>query len=440
MWGVAVNDSTNTSEQISNVYNEAQKYTDQSVKDTMIQNYITNITTRNEDITELVKNFENNVSAAAESVQRNTTKFGACIDLDGANINQVNELKQDVKQGFQKLNEDVKVLKKVLETESDTSTTAEQVATETQGSSSTTEQKAEQEQKSKQETEQKATFTALNSFNKYLSGRGKEMFSSFLPSLPSSPFKRKNPSITIREHFDTLMNGKRREPFCLFMCADVNNSKQSSTQISNSTNIDLQTNLQTQDIYKKIDTAYDKTVETINKISEAINETTNSIASASSVQINEFIIETPADACRLNLKNLDVNQQNKLEQQVELSTAIQSINSLTTDTEIKAIMSDMMGLTQASDTKQEAKTDTKQTTEQKQSNDQLTAQTAGSDYSRLITIIVIVLLVGGAFFGFMKSRKNVDSYFDGESNGDETTTTSTATTTTTSKGGRRMRW
>lgn len=429
MWGVAVNDSTNTSEQISNVYNEAQKYTDQSVKDTMIQNYITNITTRNEDITELVKNFENNVSAAADSVQRNTTKFGACIDLDGANINQVNELKQDVKQGFQKLNEDVKVLKKVLESESDTSITAEQAATETQGSSATSEQTAEQEQKSKQETEQKATFTALNSFNKYLSGRGGGERFSLLSSL-----KRKNSAITIREHFDMLMDGgngggKRKEPFCLFMCADVNTSKQSSTQISNSTNIDLQTNIQTQDIYKKIDTAYDKTVETINKISEAINETTNSIASASSIQINEFIIETPADACRLNLKNLDVSQKNKLEQQVELSTAIQSINSLTTDTEIKAIMSDMMGLTQASDTKQEAKTDTKQTSEQKQSNEQTTTQTAGSDYSTLITIIVIVLLVGGAIFGFMKCRKNFDSYFDGDgsegSDGEQQDTTTT---------------
>ena len=114
MWGLGVNVSNSENEQVSTVYNEAQKYTDQSVKDTMIQNYITNITTRSEDVTELVKNFENNVSAEADSIQRNTAKFAACLDIDGAPIKQSNELVQDVKQGFEKLNEDVKILKKVL--------------------------------------------------------------------------------------------------------------------------------------------------------------------------------------------------------------------------------------------------------------------------------------------------------------------------------------
>ena len=404
MWGLGVNVSNSENEQVSTVYNEAQKYTDQSVKDTMIQNYITNITTRSEDVTELVKNFENNVSAEADSIQRNTAKFAACLDIDGAPIKQSNELVQDVKQGFEKLNEDVKILKKVLESESDTSITSDQAATDVQGASAATEQTAEQEQDSTQVTEQKAGFTALNEYNKILM---RERFGI------TKSYRRKNKNISIREHFASYMKPER---FCLFACADVNVSNSKSTQISNSTNIDLQTNIQTQDIYKKIDTAYDKTVETINKISEVINDTTNSIAKASSVQINEFIVETQEQACMLNLKNLSVEQKNKLEQHVELSTAIKSMNTLTTDTEVKAIMSDMMGLTQASETVQDTKTETKQATEQSQANLQQTNQTSGDGaMGGIVFIIIAILVVGAVVFMMLKSKgaNGFYTYFDG---------------------------
>lgn len=407
MWGVGVNASTSSNEQVSNVYNEAQKYTDQSVKDTMIQNYITNITTRNEDVTELVKNFENNVSAEADSVQRNTMRFAGCIKVKDINKAQVNELVQDVKQGFEKLNEDTKTLKRVLESTSDTSTTAEQGSTNAQGASAETGQTVDVGQSSSQTTEQKAGFTALSYFSKH------SMREPFVSHSSFPQLVRKNKHISIREHFASYLNSHER--FCLFGCVDVNKSDSTSSQISNATNIDLQTNIQTQDIYKKIETAYDKTVETITKISEVVNETTNSIAAASSIQINEFIVENEHDSCMLELSNISGDQKNKLEQDVELTTAIHSINSLTTDSEVKAIMTDMMGLTQSSETKQDATTKTEQVDKIKQDNEQKTKQVAevGGGTMGMITIIIVAIVVGGFIFMFMKSKKSKDSYFDG---------------------------
>lgn len=405
MWGVGVNTSVSNNEQVSNVYNDSQKYTDQSVKDTMIQNYITTITTRSEDVNELVKNFINNVSAEADSVQQNKTKFGACIDLDGANIVQSNELIQDVKQGFEKLNEDAKILKKVMDSQSEGNIQSGQGSTSNQGASASTDQSATQDQGSVQETEQKAGFTALNAYNKIMM---RERF-GVQKTNPFANLVKKDKKKSIREHFESWLHS--REKFCLFACANVNTALSSNSQTSNATNIDLQTNIQTQDIYKKIDTAYDKTVETITKISETINETTNSIASASSIQINEFIIETPADACKLNLKNLTVDQRNKLEQNVELTTAIQNINTLTNDTEVKAIMSDMMGLTQASETTQDTKTETKQKSEQTQKNEQKTTQTSGGGGEWVV--IIIVLIAAAVGFMLFKAYGSPDGYFDG---------------------------
>lgn len=399
MWGVGINTSVSNNEQVSNVYNEAQKYTDQSVKDTMIQNYITQITTRNEDVNELVKNFINNVSADADSVQRNTLEFAACLDLSDVVIKQKNELEQNAKQGFQKLNEDAKTLKRVLESESETGTTSDQGSTNTQGATSESEQEAKQEQESTQEVEQQAGFTALNAYNKYLM---KERYVSSI--------KPRTKHLGIREYFDTFRCTK--DAFCLFACLDVNTAVQNSSQISNSSNIDLQTNIQTQDIYKKIETAYDKTVETITKISETINETTNSMATAKSVQINEVRFDEKT-ACLLKLQKLDVTQTNKLKQNVELTTAIESINSLTTDNEIKAIMLDMMGLTQSSDTKQDTASKSTQKSSQEQKNEQTTKQTAGTGAGGAIAVLIILAVLGCVGFLIYKSYGGFDEYFDG---------------------------
>ena len=408
MFKLGVNTSVSNNNQISDVYNESVKTNLQEAKDTMIQNYITDITTRSEDVTELVKNFTNNVSAEVDSVQQNKTKFEACIDLDGADITQTNELIQNVKQGFEKLNEDAKILKKVIDSQSKGEIQTDQGALNNQGSTTTTEQSVLHDQDSTQEIKQKTGFTALNAYNKIMM---RERFSDAQKLNPFANLVKKNKNMRIREYFESWLYP--REKFCLWNCVDINTAINNNTQITKTFNKDLQENVQTQDIYKKIDTAYNKTIDTITKISEAINETTNSIASASSIQINEFIIANREGACRLNLKNLNVDQKNKLEQNVELTTAIKSINTLTDDNEIKAIMSDMMGLTQSSETSQDNKMKTDQKSEQKQKNEQKVEQTAGNGTMAAIVIIIIIIIAGVVGFLAFKAYTSNDGYFDG---------------------------
>lgn len=541
MWGVGVSTSVSTNNQESSIYNDTQIYNDESVKDTLIQNYITNITNRTENVNEIVKNFQNNVSAEADSIQKNTSKFAACMDMPDANIVQSNELVQNVSQGFEQLYEDTKVLKSVMDSMSDTQTTADQSTKSSQEATAESEQKATQDQENKQETKQ--SFTLLNKYNSilrekfiygnknttenfFLLGNRKKTdsryfvnsstcagfvnyiedafgqkqmslfgsnknntkmsdkissqyqplvefvlnnyvnkksekfflyagnvlaypkdkndeqcrnFINFVRNRFSDGITRSDGALKVgtmynaligftldkyvktttkqesfrqktklgpREYFRSLLY--RHEPFCLIGCVDVKTAVSTNSQKSSAVNKSLQQNIQTQDIYKKIDTAYDKVVDTINKMSETVNQTTNSLANASSIQINELSFESPEDVCKMNLAGLNLEQKNKLEQNVELTTAIENINSMTQDNEVRAIMSDMMGLTQSSDVAQAAKSTAKQTSEQTQKSTQKTTQTSSS----WIMIVVIVVVVGLVGFMLFKAGSSKDGYFD----------------------------
>lgn len=538
MWGVGVSTSVSTNNQESSIYNDTQIYNDESVKDTLIQNYITNITNRTENVNEIVKNFQNNVSAEADSIQKNTSKFAACMDMPDANIVQSNELVQNVSQGFEQLYEDTKVLKSVMDSMSDTQTTADQSTKSSQEATAESEQKATQDQENKQETKQ--SFTLLNKYNSilrekfiygnknttenfFLLGNRKKTdsryfvnsatcsgfvnyirdvfgqtrrialglnknnkmsekissqyqplvefvlnnyvknekssllwvnnqthpkdkndeqcrnFINFVRNRFSDGITRSDGALKVgtkynaligftldkyvktttqqeafrqktklgpREYFRSLLY--RHEPFCLIGCVDVKTAVSTNSQKSSAVNKSLQQNIQTQDIYKKIDTAYDKVVDVINKMSETVNQTTNSLANASSIQINELSFESPEDVCKMNLAGLNLEQKNKLEQNVELTTAIENINSMTQDNEVRAIMSDMMGLTQSSDVAQAAKSTAKQTSEQTQKSTQKTTQTSSS----WIMIVVIVVVVGLVGFMLFKAGSSKDGYFD----------------------------
>lgn len=541
MWGVGVNTSVSTNNQESSVYNDTQIYNDNAVKETLINNYITNITTRTENVNEIVKNFQNNVSAEADSIQKNSLKFAACMDMPDGKIVQSNELVQNVSQGFEQLYEDAKVLKSVIDSTSDTQSTIDQGLKSSQTTDATSEQKATQDQENKQTTKQE-TFTTLNGYNsilreKFIYGNKKatenfllfgkkktdsrylfnsatctsfvnyirdvfgtrrimlglnksnnkmsdkissqyqplvefvlnnyvknekssllwvnnqthpkskndeqcQNFINFVRNRFSDGITRSDGVLKVgtkynalieftlnkyvkttattqqesfrpktklgpREYFRSLLY--RHEPFCLFGCVDINTSVSTNSQKSSAVNKSLQQNINTQDIYQKIDTAYDKVVETINKMSETVNQTTNSLAGASSIQINELSFESPEDVCKMNLAGLTVEQKNKLEQNVELTTAIENINSMTQDNEVRAIMSDMMGLTQTTDTTQAATSSTKQTSEQTQKSTQETTQTAGGSWIMIVVIVVVVGLVG---FMLFKAGSSKDGYFD----------------------------
>ena len=156
-----VNTSVNNTEQLSSIYQEAEKLTDQSVKDSMIQAYISNLVNRNEDVTETVRNLENNISSVLDSNQNNTVKLQTCLKLKDVEMVQTNDLIQSAKQGFEKLNEDKKALKRVMDSASSTTIESEQGSSSVQDSTATTDQSSTQ----KQESEQEATVETYSMYS-----------------------------------------------------------------------------------------------------------------------------------------------------------------------------------------------------------------------------------------------------------------------------------
>lgn len=563
-----VNTSVNNTEQLSSIYQEAEKLTDQSVKDSMIQAYISNLVNRNEDVTETVRNLENNISSVLDSNQNNTVKLQTCLKLKDVEMVQTNDLIQSAKQGFEKLNEDKKALKRVMDSASSTTIESEQGSSSVQDSTATTDQSSTQKQESEQEATVetysmyspngynrasitalsppiKDTFSILNSYNRIkmneryganrehlaaitgensygrASGeigvanhmrrkKSKSITETFREAFHvlSQPFKRRsnepycffgcedvkephcffgcknvdnkdehfclygcedveptpkpkkrtkcmslsgapidcmisesyryptrdNRKLSMTYNHNTNFNqklnaaqgidinnltsrhrngGRYKSPYiehflslrshakegfgCFVGCASINTTVNNANQSSESTMKDIQTNKQTQDIYKKISTAYDKTVEAVNRVSDTLNETTESIASATSSQSNEFVLSADMDpSCVSEIMGLNLTQQNKLTQTVELNAMLKNINDLSSDNEVKAIMMDMLGMTQSSTTDQSAVSSTTQKAEQTQTASQI-ASVSTTGWITAVLGVVFLIVVGFVF-------------------------------------------
>lgn len=427
-FSVSANTSVSGSNQITNLYTESDKLLDQSVKDTTIQNYVSSLISRSNNKETIIQNFIENIESSVDSIQKNTLTFSGCMEVDDITVAQSNVLIQDSIQGFEKLFEDVNNLKQALGIDSTNETEADQNTSAAQGATGSSDQSQDTSQSTDQLTDQKATFTprfimtpttstlpSMNYINQARIGLGRS-------KINSESYKTfDKPKQETFKFFTGKSNTNKIEPFCVFGCASVNTSVSAANQESNSTAIDQQTILQTQDIYKKINTAYDKTVEIIQEVVKEYNETINSIASAKSTQINELIF-TNENACLLKLKNLNVSQANDLRQTVELKTAIKNLNTLDIDNETKAIVTDMLGLTQSSDVDQTGTLETTQDNTTTQDSSQITTQVAETGGSWTIIIVIIILAIVGYTFYKSYTSKLLDSYFDSVDANDDTET------------------
>lgn len=429
-------ETNQTAYQETNELDLSTQFNDESIKDTLISNYITDIMNRDEDIQEVTRNFENNVKSEAESVQRNDLNLNGCIDMTEMELAQINELVQSVQQGFEMLYDDVKTLKRASSFDSATTQQGDITTDSAQTLAMQTDQITDVAQKSGQgavqESAQKQTFV-----HKYASGgglreayyasrrAGSSMVKSigkFLTKVVASTPKQESHV----EHFMNLYYKSRKESFLpLFTKASVQvgveKLNQHSDQKTNIQKFDFKTNIQTQDIYKKIESVYNKCNEVINKIKEDQNVINDSVARATSIQENKLTITNQSDICALKMNKAKLTQSNKLTQSVELKNIIKSITALSSDHESKAIMSDMFGLTASSTASQgAAMTSTQQSKIEQsvaQSASQSTSQTSEmslpfGDMSGIIAIIIVIAVIGviGSLFGF--SGGGLDPFFD----------------------------
>lgn len=447
MFKANVKSDVQTDKQITNIYNESNEYTDQSVKDTLINSYMNRLVNSNEDITESIKSFENNVDAVADTVQRNTLNFGVCMDITDFKLEQKNKLVQDVEQGFKQLEQSIKQLKRGSTVDTKTDTDLHQAAIGKTDSEQDGSQEATSEQDTMQETKQESykfkkamraigsgkikaleAFSALhrkaginmnerNMFDfgvgvegRFIDNWSKGYAKGFIEDVNT---KTNVPTVDIGEldsKKDTV-NAAIQEPFCLFGCADVQSAVKTSEKINNETQIDHKTNIQTKDIYEKVETAYDKCIETVNKIVEQIDSNNTSKASASAIQINELNFTDPKDMCMMKVKGMDIKQSNDLKQNVALTTMIESISSLSSDNEVKAIMADMLGLTQTSNEELKSSQKSKQKASSSQKSQQKSEQKTDNS-GNIILIIVIVIIVIAFIYLMVGSGSSFDRYFD----------------------------
>ena len=429
----AVQTDVQDNTQIQRIRKESEQYVDQSVSQRLTQAYAVDLVNKSEDITEMKKNFENFMNANAESSQQNVAEFQACLELTDFNLEQTNTLVQDVMQGFNQLENELKEIKRKLESESNTDIQAGQDAIGSQDGKQETEQKTDAEQEAGQSAEKSAEkytwkhnrFNSNMLFNrdawrKYVEERNLSKYGFRDKGLDLN--KMKESGIGIIENFAKFHEryikknknaGRRNEKFCIFGCVDVQTTYQTSTEILEDTQVDKKTLIQQQDLYESINTAYNKTVDTIIKIIEEIEKKNTAEASAKSSQVNIVSIKTPEEACMLKFKNVNIKQSNELTQSVTLNIALESMSNLTTDVTVKAIMADMMGLTQSAEATQTSTQTSKQGSVLKQTSLQTSKQTSTNSGSivLIIIIVVIVLIFGGSMFGM--GGKYHDTYFDG---------------------------
>jgi hypothetical protein len=435
MYGLDFKNEYKKDVQVQDIRKETHYFQDQSVKQTLCQAYAVDLTNHTEDITEMKKNFKNNISATASSTQDNIVEFHACLELTDYNLEQSNKLVQDVEQGFDQFEKDVKELKRLIDTQSDTEIKVDQGANSKQDGQQEGEQKTDGSQDSKQESQQesfRAKFRRRSRFNDNILDRT-DMYRDYMRELGEAKINEYRNNMTIEKMRKSPINivrnfarfaerylvkarvgKKQREKFCLFGCIDVQHTHQESEKIMKDVQIDTKELIQTQDIYESISTAYNKCIETIIKISEEVEKVNDTHANAVSSQINIVSIKTPEDACMLKLKNINIKQTNELNQNVALTVVLESITNLTSDVVVKAIMSDMMGLTQKGEAEQVAKQKSKQGSVLKQVSTQSSKQ-ASSDTGGMIAIILIVVVIVmflGPMMGGMGGSYH-DSYFDG---------------------------
>jgi hypothetical protein len=117
---------------------------------------------------------------------------------------------------------------------------------------------------------------------------------------------------------------------------NVSNSK--TKQTTNEDNTAINKILNSQDILDSINSSYDKTIEVLNKVSQEVNKSSEAIASSKTVQSNVINLK----GAKLTGTSITAKQANRA-----------FINEMNTDNKTKAIVADMLGVTQGSESVQE---------------------------------------------------------------------------------------
>jgi hypothetical protein len=130
---------------------------------------------------------------------------------------------------------------------------------------------------------------------------------------------------------------------------DVNVSNQKSRQESNTENNAYNKIINSQDIMNSIDSSYDTTIEVLNKVSQTVNKTAEAISSIQASQVNYINLKY----AHLEGTTLTATQTNSALITVTLTATLKFISELDADNKTKAVVADMLGVSQSTDAVQQ---------------------------------------------------------------------------------------
>lgn len=127
------------------------------------------------------------------------------------------------------------------------------------------------------------------------------------------------------------------------------NTTINTTNVNNNTSIK---NFSESEVYNKVENAYNSAVEVVNEVRKTVNQVNDIANKAQTKQTNKV---GPVKISGSKGVKLKVEQKNKALQQVSLVATVKAISNLQGDNVTKAIVADMVGLTQKADSGQDAK-------------------------------------------------------------------------------------
>lgn len=384
--------------QDSEIFNRTEDYEENNTRQESIQNYIKNLVNRNQTSDEIEKNLKANIEAANDTLQENklNLEFIDFSDSSDITIKQVNQNVATLVKSFEKFAEDL--TKTINDGLQDTNLVSDVKTAMDNGN--ITEFLHEMQNEAEAANAQATTQDTSQEAEGFKQGRRLEPFDRKKFVLyPHETYGKKNWLIG---GSCECSNGKmRKEGWALGgVEATTNISNKTSSEFSSQKelveNVAIASVIRNTSMYNEINQSFSQVIETIKETKVKMDEKIDEKATNQTVQRNEASITFSKSK---NLKNITIEQVNEAKSSIEAATIIKTVTTMDASNTVKAITSDMLGLTQDFTTTNETKTDTKATSAIKQSSSQITAQVSSQvaradSISSVIMIIVIVLVVG----------------------------------------------
>lgn len=407
--------------QDSEIFNRTEDYEETNTRQESIQNYIKNLVNRNQTSDEIEKNLKANIEAANDTLQENklNLEFIDFSDSSDITIKQVNQNVAELLKSFEKFAEDL--TKTINDGLQDTNLVSDVKTAMDNGNVTEflhdmqNEAEAANAQTTTQDAEQEAEGFRRNQCSTEGFRRERHL----------EPFDQKKFVLYPHESYGKKERCKAKENWLIggpsakeLPCecsrrkikkegwavggAEIttNVATKTSSEFSSQKelveNVAIASVIRNTSMYNEINQSFSQVIETIKETKVKIDEKIEDKSKNQTVQRNEASI-TFSNA--KNLKNITIEQVNEAKSSIEAATIIKAVTTMDTSNTVKAITSDMLGLTQDFTTTNETKTETKATSAIKQSSSQITTQVSSQvakadSISSIIMIIVIVLVVG----------------------------------------------